>query len=239
MIELFTQTPGKALNTISLFVITISLFAGALLHIINTKRGKNREMHLKIAAGWVCWAVAYIIITIRLGMTIDASSRHILLYQIILTLDAFGFACFFFFIADGFEKFTGNNGFYSKKLFNRIGWGLFALQVPFIWFAGGFGTMDTPFGVEILPSFVCQNIMAIAMIAGGVLYLLSAGRFKQAQADSAARTCRILGAFMIVLILHIFTTVIMGHTIVSGLVLLGARVFLGSCPIYTAKLSGN
>lgn len=232
---LFSQNPGKDLNTLSLLLITMGLFLGVVMHILFTKEGENKKKQLKIALGWICWAVSYILISIRLALDIDDAELHIVLYQIILTLDAFGFSCFFFFIADNFTYFP-NSRYYTKRNFDLIGIVLFIVQVPFIWLVGGFGVKDTPFGVEILPSFVCQNIMATAMIIGGILFLFSATALKSNNNVIAARVCIILSFFMIVLILHIFTTVLLGHTFFSGLILLLARLFLGSCPVLTALI---
>src|SRR6056297_3406784 len=169
---------GNLLNTISLILMTALLSAGTFLNYVRAKRKKEKSTALiYLGTGWLGWALSYILISIRLGISIGDGDFHILMYKIILTLDAFGFGCFFFFIGRFFnEKQTG---LYSKKSFEILGVFLFIIQTLFVWLVGGFGVEDTPFGVEILPSFVCQNIMAMAMIVGGVLFILSAKKFQK------------------------------------------------------------
>jgi len=233
------QTPGKDLNTFSLYIITLGLIIGALLNVFYARSSKNRKSQLKMAAGWICWAISYIIISIRLIIPIENAQMHITLYQIILTLDAFGFSCFFFFLGEYLEITGIQSGIFQKKIFVATGWALFLVQVPFIWIVGGFGVIDTPFGVEILPSFVCQNIMATTMIVGGIIFLASSRAFSKQNNKILAWISMVLATFIIVLILHIFTTVILGHSIFSGVVLLLARIFLGGCAILTAVLGRN
>ena len=111
------QNPGKDLNTVSLYVITVGLIIGALLNLFYARSSKNKESQLKIAAGWICWAISYIIISIRLIISIENAQIHITLYQIILTLDAFGFSCFFFFLGDYLEITGIQSGIFQKKIF--------------------------------------------------------------------------------------------------------------------------
>ena len=81
--------------------------------------------------------------------------------------------------------------------------------------------------------------MATTMIVGGILFLASARAFNKQNNKILARISMVLALFIIVLILHIFTTVILGHSILSGVVLLLARIFLGGCAILTAVLGRN
>ena len=213
----------KLMNDVSLVIMTLGFLINGVLIL---QRNRTKKF---IGFNWLAFSVGYLILIIRLFLTIDYKDAHIALYKGLLILNLVSIVL----IAIHYSTLLEPSRPRLAKGLQSYAAIQFIVVFLVLLFDDGFDVHDTPLYVEIMPSFTCQTLMSIGII---ILAIMS---FVLMKFVSEKEDPLYLGIFLVLFMIHIPLPVIVGYDFWGSFVIFLLRIVMVLViSVHTAKIIG-